>query len=75
MEAGFQDVKAAVVANTDVEGRLLGMIRNMANYAKESGTIDHDTVDHVFSQIERAHADGTYLVISPQFVVTGRKTG
>ena len=75
VEAGFQDVRVSIVANADVEGRLLGMIRNMAKYAKESGTIDHDAVDHVVSQVEQAHAEGTYLVVSPQFVVTGRKTG
>ncbi|MGJ8586344.1 MAG: methyltransferase domain-containing protein [Marinosulfonomonas sp.] len=74
VEAGFQDVGVTIVADADVEGRLLGMIRNMAKYAKESGTIDHDAVDQVVSQIEHAHANGSYLVVSPQFVVTGRTT-
>lgn len=73
VEAGFRDISVSIVANVDVEGRLLGMIRNMAKYAKESGTIDHDAVDQVVSQVEHAHADGSYFVASPQFVVTGRK--
>lgn len=75
VEAGFQEVRVSIIGNADVEGRLLGMIRNMAKYAKESGAIDHETIGHVVSQVEQALADGTYLVVSPQFVVTGRKTG
>ncbi len=75
VEAGFQEVRVSIIANPDVEGRLLGMIRNMAKYAKESGAINHNSVDRVVSQVEQAHADGTYLVVAPQFVVTARKTG
>lgn len=75
VEAGFQDVRVSISANADIEGRLLGMIRNMAKYAKESGNIDHDAVDHFVSVVEQAHADGAYFVVSYQFVVTGSKTG
>ncbi|WP_159089315.1 methyltransferase domain-containing protein [Tateyamaria sp. Alg231-49] len=71
--AGFQDVRVSIVANADVDGRLLGMIRNMAKYALESRAIDREAVVKVVSEIERAHASGLYLVVSPQFVVTGRK--
>lgn len=74
VEAGFQDVKVSVVAKADIEGRLIGMIRNMAKYAVKSRTIDRAAVDQVVSQIERARAAGSYLVVSPQFVVTGRRT-
>ena len=73
MSAGFRNVETSIVANADVDGRLLGMIRNMARYARESGTIESDKVDEVVFRIERAHADGSYLVVSPQFVVTGQK--
>ena len=72
VEAGFRDVSVSIVANPDVEGRLIGMIRNMAKYAKDSKTLDDDAIDHVVTEIEQAHANGTYLVASPQFVVTGR---
>lgn len=74
IKAGFQEVKVSIVANADVDGRLLGMIRNMAKYARESGKIEHEQVDQVLTQIEQAYSDGSYLVVSPQFVVTGRKT-
>lgn len=75
VEAGFQDINVSIVANADVEGRLLGMIRNMAKYARENRTIDDGAVDQVVSQIEHAHANGSYLVVSPQFIVTGRRSG
>ncbi|MCP5088418.1 MAG: methyltransferase domain-containing protein [Rhodobacteraceae bacterium] len=75
VEAGFRDVEVSITANADVDGRLLGMIRNMAKYARASGTIDHQSVDQIVAQVEQAHTDGTYFVVSPQFVVTGRKTG
>ena len=74
LEAGFQDVRVSIVANPDVDVRLLGMIRNMAKYAQESDPIDLNMVDQVVSQIEQAHANESYLVVSPQFVVTGRTT-
>ncbi|MDU8914157.1 methyltransferase domain-containing protein [Aestuariicoccus sp. MJ-SS9] len=72
-EAGFQDLEVSIHAKADVDGRLLGMIRNMSKYARESGLIDLGDVDLVVEQIEQAYADGTYLVVSPQFVVSGRK--
>lgn len=75
IEAGFQDVKVAVVAHADVDGRLLGMIRNMAKYARDSGTIAPELAEQVSAQMEKACSDGSYLVVSPQFVVTGRKSG
>ncbi|MCA0871422.1 methyltransferase domain-containing protein [Seohaeicola saemankumensis] len=73
VDAGFQDVDVSIVANADVDGRLLGMVRNMAKYAVESGTIDPAKVERVIAQVEQAHCEGEYLVVSPQFVVTGRK--
>ncbi|MDW3221982.1 MAG: methyltransferase domain-containing protein [Paracoccaceae bacterium] len=73
IEAGFQDVEVSIMTNADVDGRLLSTIRNMATYARESGAIDHQQVDQVVAQVEQTLSDGTYLVVSPQFVVTGRK--
>jgi ubiquinone/menaquinone biosynthesis C-methylase UbiE len=72
-EAGFEDLKITVHAKADIDGHLLGMIRNMAKYARESGTMELAKIDHVVEQIEQAHTNGTYLAVSPQFVVTGRK--
>lgn len=73
--AGFGEVEVRVVATADVEGRLLGMIRNMAKYAIEGGGIAPARAESVVAEVERAHREGGYLVVSPQFVVTGRKGG
>lgn len=73
-DAGFRELEVSIVAKADLQGRLLGMIRNMANYARESGSIDPGAVDDVVRQVENALSNGTYFVVSPQFVVAGRKT-
>jgi hypothetical protein len=46
------------------------MIQTVAGYAKEHGEIAAARVDAVLETIERAQSDGTYLAISPQFIVT-----
>lgn len=73
-DAGFRDIRVSVIANVDTNGRLLGMVRNMAKYAGKSGTLDQTTIDDVVTQLEQALTDERYLVVSPQFLVTGRKT-
>ena len=72
-EAGFGNIQVSIMANADVDGRLLGMIRNMAKYAIESGMIDQEKCDQVVSTLEQGLSNGTYLVVSPQLVVTGQK--
>ena len=73
-DAGFQNVRVSVIANVDTSGRLLGMVHNMAKYAAESGTLEQTAIDEVVAQVEQALTDERYLVVSPQFVVTGRKS-
>jgi ubiquinone/menaquinone biosynthesis C-methylase UbiE len=68
---GFSDIDVQVVARPDTHGRLLPMIKNMAGYARDSGKIDCAGVEKVLSTIEQAIADGSYLALAPQFVVTG----
>lgn len=72
-QAGFADVNVRIVATADTEGRLLGMIRKMAAYAAQSGRIPPEDAEQVLQEVGTAVAEGTYLVVSPQFVVTGRK--
>jgi ubiquinone/menaquinone biosynthesis C-methylase UbiE len=69
-QAGFSAVSIQVLTSPDTEGRLNGMIQTVAGYAKESGSIETDRVDAVLATVEQAKANGTYLVISPQFIVT-----
>ncbi len=73
MQAGFTNVQVSVLVSPDTQGRLLGMIRNLSKYAITSGKMPQDDARGVVDQIEQALNDGTYLVASPQFVVTGVK--
>jgi ubiquinone/menaquinone biosynthesis C-methylase UbiE len=69
-QAGFEEVSVQVMTSPDTSGRLNGMIRTVTGYAKEKGTISNDRVDSVLRIIEKAQSEGTYLAISPQFIVT-----
>lgn len=71
-QAGFEDISIRVLTSPDTEGRLVGMIRTVADYARQSGTIGSDRVDTIVRSIEQALIDRTYLAIAPQFVVTAR---
>ena len=68
---GFSDIDVQVVTRPDTDGRLLPMIKNMAEYARGSGN-DADA-DKILSTIERAVSDGSYLALAPQFVVTATR--
>jgi ubiquinone/menaquinone biosynthesis C-methylase UbiE len=73
--AGFEDVSVQVFTSPDTTGRLSGMIQTVASYAKESGDIEPARVDRILDTIEQARAAGTYLAISPQFIVTAIASG
>lgn len=69
--SNFQDVDVQVMTRPDVDGRLLPMITTMAGYARGSGDIAEAKIDLVLSTLRHALRDKTYLVVAPQFVVTG----
>ncbi len=69
--AGFAASEVRVLAAADTEGRLLGMIRTIAEYAREGG-MNHERVAEIIAALESGLADGSYLAVSPQFVVTAR---
>jgi hypothetical protein len=46
------------------------MIHTVAEYARDSGKMDAAQVDEILGTIERAMAEGTYLGLAPQFLVT-----
>lgn len=70
-QSGFHDIDVQVITRPDTEGRLLPMIRNMAGYARDGGEMDEAEIDSIFSTLDQALTDKTYLVLAPQFVVTG----
>ena len=58
VRAGFSDVDVQVITRPDADGRLLPMIKNMAEYARSSGKINHADVDKILSIIEQTVSDG-----------------
>ena len=69
--SGFHDIGVQVITRPDTVGRMLPMIRNMAGYAQDGGMMDESEIDLIFSTLDQALTDQTYLVLAPQFVVTG----
>jgi hypothetical protein len=63
-------VAIQVLTKPDTEGRLLGMIKTVAGYARESGALDASRIDAMLRTVDRSLAEGTYLAITPQFIVT-----
>src|SRR5262245_55468912 len=71
-QAGFSNVELHVLTKPDVDGRLLGMIRTVAGYARESGALSPSRIDAMLETVRRGLADGTYLAVTPQFLVTAK---
>jgi ubiquinone/menaquinone biosynthesis C-methylase UbiE len=71
--AGFSAIDVQVVTRPDTTGRLLPMIETIADYARDSGKISDAEIDNILFSIKQAHADGTYLFLAPQFVVTAKR--
>ena len=60
VRAGFSDVDVQVITRPDTDGRLLPLIKNIAEYARSSGKINHADVEKILLIIERAVSDGSY---------------
>jgi hypothetical protein len=68
--AGFSTIGLQLVTRPDTEGRLLAMIKSIADYASGSGKIGDAEIDSTLFNIEQACANRSYLFLAPQFVVT-----
>jgi len=72
-EAGFSAIEVRLIARPDTDGRLLPMVRTIADYARDSARMDERDIDRIVSTAEAAIAAGTYLMLAPQFVVTATR--
>jgi SAM-dependent methyltransferase len=70
--AGFSEVKVKILAMADTRGLLLPALTNMAGYARASGRLDAAEIDRFEHDIRAAIEDETFLMVLPQFLVTGR---
>lgn len=71
-QAGFDEVSVQVLTQPDTEGRLRGMIETVTGYALEGGKLPAQRIEAVRQTVDRAMAEGTYLAVVPQFIVTAR---
>jgi SAM-dependent methyltransferase len=71
--AGFSTLRLQVLTKPDVDGRLLGMIKTVVDYARESGDLNPSRIDAMLERVERGLAEGTYLAVAPQFVLTATR--
>ena len=72
-EAGFSDIEVRLITRPDTDGRLLPMIKTLADYARASGRMDEGDIDRIVAMAEAAVADKSYLMLAPQFVVTATR--
>ena len=70
-EAGFSEVEVRVITAPDTTGRLFGMIQTIGDYAIEGG-MSAERVSALLNSLEHAVTSGTYLAVSPQFIITAR---
>ncbi len=69
--AGFEKVRVEVVAGADTRGTLSPILFSMARYARVSGKLEASVIDALLDDLKRSLTEGTYLLVLPQFVVTG----
>jgi ubiquinone/menaquinone biosynthesis C-methylase UbiE len=69
--AGFRDVELQVLANADVRGHMAPVVWNMIQYARASGRIPAARLDAIADELREAIDAGRYLLLLPQFLVTG----
>ena len=70
-KAGFADVRVQVLAGTDTRGHFAPIVFNMASYARISGRLEPLKIDRLVADLKSAIEAGDYLLVLPQFLVTG----
>ncbi|MFV0524945.1 MAG: methyltransferase domain-containing protein [Acidimicrobiales bacterium] len=74
LDAGFVDVEVSVVARADRTGAFLGVLRNFVGYIAEFDTMPVDEATAMVDRVEAAVETGRYLIVFPQFSVTGHRS-
>jgi ubiquinone/menaquinone biosynthesis C-methylase UbiE len=69
--AGFAEVQVQVLANVDLKGHMASVVWNMVQYARASGKLAPARLDAIVTDVKRAIEAGDFLLLLPQFLVTG----
>lgn len=73
--AGFEQVDVKVTAATDTSGFMRGVIENMLGYGLQFGRMTEARAAELRARIDAAIEAGDYLMVLPQWWVTGTKPG
>jgi hypothetical protein len=60
-----------VLANPDTKGLMAPVVWNMLSYARASGRFEPAVLEGIEAELKQAVADGEFLLLLPQFLVTG----
>lgn len=60
-----------IAATADTRGHMAPILLNMAKFARHSGRLDDVALGAFVADVRTAIAEGTYLLVLPQFLVTG----
>ncbi len=71
--AGFEDINVRMMAGVDLKGRGVAVLQNMVSYIREFGTMNETELRAHMSDLEAAQANGSFMFILPQFLVTATK--
>lgn len=70
--AGFSDLKVKILTMADTRGLLLPALLNMASYARASARLGTGEIDRFERDLRSSIEEETFLMVLPQFLVTGR---
>ena len=70
-QAGFENVCVKILSAADTAGARAPIIRHMIGYARAAGALPDAELDALLVQIDAVIADGTFMLVLPQFLVTG----
>ena len=64
-------MRIQILASADTSGHFAPIVFNMASYARISGRMDQAKIDRLLEELKASIEGGTYLLVLPQFLVTG----
>ena len=72
-KAGFEDINVKMMAGVDLKGRGIPVLQNMVSYIQKFGSMNETELQAHMRELEAAQANGSFMFILPQFVVTATK--
>jgi ubiquinone/menaquinone biosynthesis C-methylase UbiE len=71
LRAGYRDIEVAVQPLVDTSGLTQILLQNMVSYIREFETLSVARAEELMGQVSEAVDRGEYLLVLPQFLITG----